>query len=133
MVDILSSEMKNGEFGFVLHSFCSGQKLAHVGLDLNGLISFSGILTFKNSTELRAIVKDVPMDKMLVETDSPYLAPEPRRGNVNEPAYIKHIVWQLANITSNDPSTIGAVTTKNFLGLFTKVKIPKSKSSVLVN
>ncbi|MDR2078035.1 MAG: TatD family hydrolase [Rickettsiales bacterium] len=132
MIDVLASEMKNGEFSFVLHSFCSSQKLARAGLDLDGFVSFSGILTFKNSTELRNIAKDIPLNKILIETDSPYLAPEPYRGSINEPAYVGRMAWHLSNITGEDYSNIVSTTTKNFLDLFTKVAISDSESGILM-
>jgi TatD DNase family protein len=133
MISVLNSEIKNGKFGFILHSFCSGRKLANVGVDLGGFISFSGILTFKKSVELSDIAKNIPLDRILIETDSPYLAPEPCRGNINEPAFIKHIALRLANITGENYSTIQSTTTKNFLDLFTKVMVPESKSGILVD
>ena len=74
MIEILNSEMKNGEFKFILHCFSSGKKLCWTGLDLDGYISLSGIVTFKNAQDLREIVKDIPLNKILLETDSPYLA-----------------------------------------------------------
>lgn len=122
MIEILKSEMKNGEFNFTLHCFSSGKDLCWTGLDLGGFISLSGIITFKNAEELRNIIKDVPLDRILLETDSPFLAPTPFRGTTNEPAYIKNIADYLVDFLKNDFSIIQEATTKNFFSLFNKVK-----------
>ena len=121
MIEILNSEMKNGEFKFILHCFSSGKKLCWSGLDLDGYISLSGIVTFKNAQDLRDIVKDVPLNKILLETDSPYLAPTPFRGKVNEPCYVKEIANYLVDFLKIDFNIIQQNTTKNFLELFSKV------------
>lgn len=121
MIDILKTEMKNGEFKFVLHCFSSGKKLCWTGLDLDGYISLSGIITFKNAQDLRDIVKDLPLNKILLETDSPYLAPTPFRGKINEPCYIKEIAKYLVDFLKIDFNIIQNTTTKNFLNLFEKV------------
>ncbi|RUU63532.1 TatD family deoxyribonuclease, partial [Mesorhizobium sp. M2C.T.Ca.TU.009.01.2.1] len=88
VASILEEETGKGAFPFILHCFSSGRRLAEVGVALGGYVSFSGILTFKNSAELRAIAAGVPRDRLLVETDAPYLAPIPHRGKRNEPAYV---------------------------------------------
>jgi TatD DNase family protein len=85
----LEDEMGKGTFPFILHCFSSGRGLAEAGVALGGYVSFSGILTFKRSEELREIAANVPRDRLLVETDAPYLAPQPFRGKRNEPAYVK--------------------------------------------
>ena len=85
MIDILTSEFKNGPFRAILHCFSSGKKLALCGLDLGFYISFSGIVTFNSAKEIQEIAMVVPNDKILVETDSPYLSPTPLRGSINEP------------------------------------------------
>ena len=123
MIDILKSEMKNGEFKFVLHCFSSGKELCWTGLDLGGYISISGIATFKNANNLREIIKDVPLDRMLVETDSPYLAPTPFRGQINEPYHVKDIVNYLVDFLKIDYNILQNITTKSFISLFSKVKI----------
>lgn len=123
MIEILKSEMKNGEFRFVLHCFSSEKDLCWTGLDLGGYISVSGIITFKNAESLREIIKNVPLDRLLVETDSPYLAPIPFRGQVNEPAYVKNIVNYLVDFLKIDFNIIEEATTKNFMNLFDKVKL----------
>ncbi|HSQ97891.1 MAG TPA: TatD family hydrolase [Rickettsiales bacterium] len=122
MIDMLKSEMKNGEFRFVLHCFSSSKDLCWTGLDLGGFISLSGIITFKNANELRNIIKDVPLDRIFLETDSPYLAPTPFRGQINEPAYVKNIAEYLVDFLKKDYINIQEITTKNFLKLFNKVK-----------
>jgi TatD DNase family protein len=90
MAAILEEETGKGAFPFVLHCFSSGRGLAETGVKLGGYVSFSGILTFKKSEDLRAIARDLPRDRLLVETDAPYLAPMPHRGKRNEPAYVAH-------------------------------------------
>lgn len=118
MIDILETEMKNGEFRFLLHCFSSGKKLAYKGLDLGGYLSFSGILTFKNAVELQEIAKDVPLDKILLETDSPYLAPVPYRGQVNKPAYVYKVAAFLAELRDKTIEEIAKITTKNCFDVF---------------
>jgi TatD DNase family protein len=121
MIEILKSEMKNGEFKFLLHCFSSGKKLCWTGLDLNGYISLSGIITFKNAEELRNIIKDVPLNRILLETDSPFLAPVPFRGKINQPAYIKNIADYLVDFLKNNFNIIRQESTSNFISLFDKV------------
>ena len=93
---ILSEETEKGAFPAVLHCFSSGRALAETGIALGHYVSFSGILTFKNAEELRDIARDLPADRILVETDAPYLAPPPHRGKRNEPAYVAHMAAVLA-------------------------------------
>lgn len=118
---ILEEETERGAFPFVLHCFTSGPELARRGLALGGYISFSGVLTFKNSQALRDIARDVPLDRLLVETDAPYLAPEPLRGRTNEPANVVHTAARLASIRGLSADEIARATTANFARLFTKV------------
>jgi len=122
MIDILKSEMKNGEFMFVLHCFSSGMDLCQTGLDLGGYISISGIATFKNADDLRNIIKYIPLDRMLVETDSPFLAPTPFRGQTNEPSRVKDIVNYLVDFLKIDFNIIQDMTTRSFITLFNKVE-----------
>lgn len=124
MAAILTEEMGKGAFPFVLHCFSSGRRLAEVGLELGGYISFSGILTFRKSEEIRAIARDVPRDRMLVETDAPYLAPPPHRGKRNEPAFVKHTAKVLAETVGVSEDEIAAITTENFFRLFNKMPRP---------
>ena len=125
MANILEEETKVGAFPFVLHCFSSGPALAEKGVELGGYISLSGILTFKNSQELRDIAGDVPMDRLLVETDAPYLAPIPFRGKRNEPAYVVNTAKILAEVKGVSEDEIWKVTTDNFFRLFNKVPDPR--------
>lgn len=120
MIDLLRSEHLNGRFDAVLHCFSSGEALARAGLDLGFLVSFSGIVTFKRSEALRDIARLVPLDRLLVETDAPYLAPEPHRGRSNEPAYVAFTARALAAAKGVSFEELAAATTANFDRLFTK-------------
>jgi TatD DNase family protein len=124
MEAILRDETGKGAFPFILHCFSSGRKLAEAGIELGGFVSFSGILTFKKSEDLRAIAKGLPEDRLLVETDAPYLAPVPFRGKRNEPAYVAHTAFALAQVMEKSVAEIGALTTENFFRLFSKVPRP---------
>lgn len=128
MAAILREETANGEFPFVLHCFSSGAELAKTGIELGGYISFSGILTFKRSDELRAIAKDLPRDRLLVETDAPYLAPMPYRGKRNEPSYVVSTAAVLAETIEMPVETLWQQTTENFFRLFSKAQSPASVS-----
>ena len=94
--------------------------MAETALSLGGYISFSGILTFPKSTELREIAADIPEDRLLIETDAPFLAPAPYRGKRNEPAYVAHTARKLAEVRSLSLEALGAITTANFRRLFTR-------------
>ncbi|WP_274423936.1 TatD family hydrolase [Chelativorans sp. YIM 93263] len=118
---ILREEAEEGAFPFILHCFSSGPALARTGVELGGYVSFSGILTFKKSDALREIAKSVPHDRLLVETDAPYLAPTPYRGKRNEPSYVVHTAKVLAETIDLTPEEISAVTTDNFFRIFNKV------------
>ncbi|MER9730765.1 TatD family hydrolase [Mesorhizobium sp. M0217] len=124
MAAILEDETGKGAFPFILHCFSSRRRLAEVGVALGGYVSFSGILTFKNSADLRAIAADVPHDRLLVETDAPYLAPVPFRGKRNEPAYIAHTAKVLAETVGVGEAEIATLTTANFFRLFGKMPRP---------
>lgn len=121
MAAILTEETGKGAFPFVLHCFSSGRDLAMTGIELGGYVSFSGILTFRNSEEIRAIARDLPSDRLLVETDAPYLAPPPYRGKRNEPAYVVHTAKVLAETRGVGEADIWRQTTDNFFRLFSKV------------
>lgn len=124
VVAILEDETGKGAFPFLLHCFSSGADLARTGLRLGGYISFSGILTFRRSDELRAIAREVPRDRLLVETDAPYLAPMPYRGKRNEPAYVRHTAEVLAETIGVPVDEIERITTDNFYRLFSKAVRP---------
>ena len=113
---------QGGAFAFLLHCFSSGRGLAEGAVALGGYISFSGILTFPKSSELRQIAADLPAERLLVETDSPYLAPVPFRGKRNEPAHVVHTARTLADVRGLESDALAALTTANFMRLFTKAK-----------
>ena len=118
---ILESERdQGGGFDFLLHCFSSGRALAERAIELGGYVSFSGILTFPKSGELRAIAADLPPDRLLVETDAPYLAPVPFRGKRNEPSYVAHTAGVLAQVRGLSPEDLAVLTTANFFRLFKK-------------
>jgi TatD DNase family protein len=121
MVTILEDETGKGAFKAVLHCFTSTRRLAEAGLSLGFYVSFSGIVTFKNSHELRDIAHDVPNDRLLVETDAPFLAPVPHRGRRNEPAYVAETAKVLAEVKGISTTDLAAITTANVLRLFSKM------------
>lgn len=108
----------------VMHCFSGSTRLRDQALDLGFYISVSGIVTFKKAQDLRDILKEVPLDRLLVETDSPYLAPEPFRGKSNEPAFMIETVQKLAELKDVTLDTLATQTTHNFLTLFSKVNLP---------
>jgi len=118
---MLEEETKKGAFPFVLHCFTGGLDLAQRGLALGGSISISGVITFKNAEPLRDIALAVPSDRLLVETDAPYLAPEPMRGKTNEPAFVVHTAARLAALRGVRETEMARMTTENFFRLFKKV------------
>ena len=120
---ILENEMEKGAFRGVLHCFSSGAELAERAVDIGFYISFSGILTFNKAEELRAIATNIPEDRILVETDSPYLAPVPHRGRPNEPAYTAHTLEKLATVRGKRPVEMAHITRKNTLRLFNRMEI----------
>ncbi len=119
--DILQEETeRGGAFDFLLHCFSSGRQLAERAVAMGGYVSFSGILTFPRSVELRDIARDMPAERLLVETDSPYLAPVPFRGKRNEPAWTAHTARKLAEVRGLEAETLADLTTGNFRRLFRK-------------
>jgi TatD DNase family protein len=110
-----------GSAGGVFHCFTETAEVARAALDLGFYISFSGILTFKNAQHLRDVAAFVPLDRMLIETDSPYLAPMPYRGKTNNPSYVPHVAAQLGLIKQRSAEEIGAITSRNFDLLFKAV------------
>jgi TatD DNase family protein len=121
MIRILEEETEQGAFPAILHCFSSGAELARRGVALGLYVSFSGILTFKNSDALRAIAADVPEDRLLVEPDAPYLAPVPHRGQTNEPAFVAETAKVLAGVRGWSEDEVARRTTQNFARLFSKV------------
>ena len=124
---IVRDEMGQGAFKAVLHCFTSSRELAMTGLELGFYVSFSGVLTFKTSNELRAIARDVPLDRLLVETDAPFLAPVPHRGRRNEPAFVAATAGVLAQVKGISPEALAAATTANVLRLFAKMPPLKAR------
>ena len=124
VAQILTEETGKGAFPAVLHCFTGGRELAMTAIDLGLYISFTGILTFKNSQNLRDIAKDLPADRILLETDAPYLAPGPYRGKRNEPAFVVETAKVLAGVRGVSPDEIARQTTENFFRLFNKVPRP---------
>ncbi|AVX04643.1 D-aminoacyl-tRNA deacylase [Maritalea myrionectae] len=117
---ILSEETEKGEFPFVLHCFSSGEDLALHGIELGGYVSFSGIATFKSAAAIVETAKKLPLDRILVETDAPYLAPVPHRGKSNEPSFVRHTAEFMANALEQDFEQFAKQTTENFDHLFKK-------------
>ena len=114
----LMREEKAGEAGGVMHCFTESWEVAEQAIDLGFHISFSGIVTFKNAVALKDVARRVPLDRMLVETDSPYLAPVPHRGKSNQPAFVRHVAEEVARLREIDFEALAAATTANFFALF---------------
>ena len=125
VANILEDEMKKGAFNPLLHCFTSSMELAQRGLAIGAYVSFSGILTYKSAENLRTVAAEVPMDRLLVETDSPYLAPVPFRGKSNEPAYVVKTLEQLAEVKGVAADAMAKATNDNFFRLFSKVPRPE--------
>jgi len=123
-IAVLEEEMGKGAFTGLIHCFTGTQRLADAALGLGMSISVSGIATFKNSTALRDVLKTVPLERLLVETDAPFLAPVPHRGKTNEPAFVVHTARMLAELKGVDETELAAATTENFFRLFSKVERP---------
>ena len=122
-VDLLRSE-GGGEVQGVFHCFTETQQVADAALELGFHISFSGILTFKNAEALREVARRVPLERCLIETDSPYLAPAPHRGKTNQPAYVRHVADQLAQLKNCSVQQVAQATTANFERLFKRTVEP---------
>jgi TatD DNase family protein len=106
------------EVGGVMHCFTESLQLAEQAMEMNFFISFSGIVTFKNAVELRAVASAIPLDRLLIETDAPYLAPVPMRGKRNEPSFVRHVAEQISQIRGNTFQHIADTTSSNFFRLF---------------
>jgi TatD DNase family protein len=106
------------EVGGVMHCFTETQEIAEAALEMNFHISFSGIVTFKSARDLQEVAKHVPLDRMLIETDSPYLAPTPFRGKMNQPGYVRYVAEHIAALRGISVEEVGEATTTNFFGLF---------------
>lgn len=125
-LDIIEAEHARGAFPAILHCFTGGRRLALRAVELGLYVSFSGVISFKKSEDLRAIAREIPLDRLLVETDAPFLAPEPHRGRTNEPAYVVHTAAALAQARGIPVETLAAASTTNFFRLFTKAKPPEA-------
>ncbi|MCF8531536.1 MAG: TatD family hydrolase [Reyranella sp.] len=121
-IDILEDEAGKGAFPGLIHCFSSGAEVAQHALALGFYISISGIVTFKAAEDLRSVVRDIPLDRLLVETDAPYLAPIPKRGRTNEPAYVAHTAAKVAELKRIGIAELEAATTVNFFRLFSKAE-----------
>jgi TatD DNase family protein len=128
-VAILEDEHARGAFPAILHCYTGGRALAKRAVELGLYVSFTGVVTFKKSEALRDIAKAVPLDRLLVETDAPYLAPEPYRGKTNEPSYVVHTAATLAKVKGVSPAELAAATTDNFFRLFRKAKPPAQRDT----
>ena len=121
---ILRDEMANGGFKGVIHCFTASDAFARTALDLGLYISISGIVTFKNADDLRATVRTIPADRLLVETDSPFLAPVPHRGKPGQPAFVAETARYIADMLDEDHGAFGKRTTRNFYKLFDTARPP---------
>jgi TatD DNase family protein len=124
-IAILKEEGEDGSpgcAGGVFHCFTETAEVARAALDLGFYISFSGILTFKSAADLREVARFVPEDRLLIETDSPYLAPVPYRGKLNNPSYVPYVARQVAELRGMSPEAVGELTSRNFEALFPGVK-----------
>ena len=111
-------EEQADEVGGVMHCFTETMEVAKAAMELNFYISFSGIVTFKNAVAIKEVAKTVPLERMLIETDAPYLAPVPHRGKTNEPAWVRHVAEEIARLRGISLQTVAEVTTANFFRLF---------------
>jgi TatD DNase family protein len=115
----IMDEERAGEAGGVMHCFTESQAVAEAAMAMGFYISFSGIVTFKNAVALREVAAAVPLERMLIETDSPYLAPVPHRGRTNQPGYVMHVAEEIARIKGLTVEEVGEITSQNFFRLFT--------------
>lgn len=111
------------QIGGVMHCFTENLQVAHAAIEMGFYISFSGIVTFKNATQIKEVAQSIPLDKILVETDSPYLAPVPFRGKTNQPAYVQHVAQEIANLRGVSYAQVAEATTHNFFQLFKHARV----------
>ncbi len=128
---ILEEEHTNGPFTAILHCFTGGTELAERALALGHYISFTGVVTFKTADPLREVAASIPIDRLLVETDAPYLAPVPYRSKTNEPAFVRHTAAKLAELKGVSPADLATATTDNFFRLFSKVPRPAVQEPIV--
>jgi TatD DNase family protein len=124
-IAILEEEMARGQFTPLLHCFTSQARLAHAAVAMGGYVSFSGILTYKSAEDIRATAAALPLDRIIVETDAPYLAPVPYRGKANEPAFVVKTLETLARVRGLPVEEMARITNDNFFRLFAKVPRPE--------
>ncbi len=110
------------EAGGVMHCFTESLAVAEAAVEMGFYISFSGIVTFKNATALREVAAAIPLERMLIETDSPYLAPVPHRGRINQPGFVMHVAEEIGRVRGMTAAAVGEATTQNFFDLFTAVR-----------
>ena len=120
MQALLETAMASRPFTPLLHCYTGGPKLAAAVVEMGGFVSFSGIITFRNADDVRSVAAATPLDRIIIETDCPYLAPSPHRGRRCEPAHLVHVAEQLAEIKAVDTQTIARTTTENFFRLFAR-------------
>ncbi|PCJ27610.1 MAG: DNA-binding protein [Rickettsiales bacterium] len=125
-IDIVTAGKKHQEFPGLIHCFTASKEFAKAMLDLGVYISISGIVTFKNAEAIREAIEYIPLDRILVETDSPYLAPVPKRGKTNEPSYTRYVAEFIADLKGVSLEEVSLQTTQNFFDLFTKAKAQAS-------
>ena len=116
----IMADEKAGSAGGVMHCFTEDLEIAKAAIDLGFHISFSGIVTFRNATLVKEVARSIPLEKILIETDSPYLAPAPFRGKTNQPAYVKHVAEEIARLRNITLDEVGETTSRNFRRLFLK-------------
>lgn len=114
----IMAEEGAGEVGGVMHCFTESLEVARAAMEMNFHISFSGIVTFKNAVSLKEVARQIPLERALIETDAPYLAPAPHRGKLNQPAYVKYVAEEIARLRGIPPEEVARVTTENFRRLF---------------
>ena len=124
-IEILSEEHRKGAYPGLIHCYSSSPEVADKSIEMGFYISIAGILTFKSAKELQQTVARLPADRLLVETDAPYLAPVPKRGKRNEPAFVAHTAAKMAELLEQSPEAIAAVTTDNFFRLFSRALRPE--------
>ncbi|MEE8516932.1 MAG: TatD family hydrolase [Alphaproteobacteria bacterium] len=129
MVSMLADAHREGPFTGLIHCFSASPEVAEKALKIGFYISFSGIVTFKNAEGVRDVARTVPLDRMLVETDAPYLAPVPKRGKRNEPAFVNHTATYLAELLGLAPADFYRLSSDNFFRLFSKVPAPSLRRS----
>ena len=122
----MAEELERGRYEAVIHCYSSSPALGRAAIEMGFYLGIGGILTFKRSEELRESVRELPLDRLLLETDAPYLAPEPFRGKRNEPAYVAHVAAKLAEVRGIGVGEIERATTENFFRLFKKARPPEA-------